>query len=55
MNAGPAVEALDLVKHFDDTVAVDDISFEVPQGTRARPARAQRRRQDHDGPDDDDA
>ena len=33
MNAGPAVEAIDLVKHFDDTVAVDDVSFAVPQGT----------------------
>ena len=33
MNAAPAVEALHLVKHFDDTVAVDDISFEVPQGS----------------------
>jgi ABC-2 type transport system ATP-binding protein len=33
MNAGPAVEAINLVKHFDDTVAVDDVSFEVPQGT----------------------
>ena len=33
MNAAPAVEALHLVKHFDDTVAVDDVSFEVPQGT----------------------
>jgi ABC-2 type transport system ATP-binding protein len=33
MKAGPAVEAINLVKHFDDTVAVDDVSFEVPQGT----------------------
>src|SRR5688572_7915334 len=33
MNAAPAVEAVNLVKHFDDTVAVDDVSFEVPQGT----------------------
>jgi ABC-2 type transport system ATP-binding protein len=33
MNAGPAVEALNLVKHFDDTVAVDDVSFVVPRGT----------------------
>jgi len=33
MDAGPAVEAINLVKHFDDTVAVDDVSFEVPQGT----------------------
>jgi ABC-2 type transport system ATP-binding protein len=33
MNLGPAVEALNLVKHFDDTVAVDDVSFEVPPGT----------------------
>jgi ABC-2 type transport system ATP-binding protein len=33
MNLGPAVEAIDLVKHFDDTVAVDGVSFAVPQGT----------------------
>ena len=33
MNLGPAVEALHLIKHFDETVAVDDVSFEVPQGT----------------------
>ena len=33
MNSAPAVEAINLVKHFDDTVAVDDVSFEVPQGT----------------------
>jgi ABC-2 type transport system ATP-binding protein len=28
-----AVEAVDLVKQFDDTVAVDGVSFVVPQGT----------------------
>ena len=28
-----AVEAIDLVKQFDDTVAVDGVSFVVPQGT----------------------
>ena len=28
-----AIEAEHLVKHFDDTVAVDDVSFSVPQGT----------------------
>jgi ABC-2 type transport system ATP-binding protein len=33
MDLGPAVEAIDLVKHFDDTVAVDGVSFAVPQGT----------------------
>ena len=33
MNAGPAVEAIDLVKHFGDNVAVDGVSFVVPQGT----------------------
>ena len=33
MNSAPAVEDINLVKHFDDTVAVDDVSFEVPQGT----------------------
>ena len=31
--AGPAVEAIDLVKRFGDTVAVDDISFSVPAGS----------------------
>jgi ABC-2 type transport system ATP-binding protein len=31
---GPAIEAVDLVKRFgDDTVAVDGVSFSVPQGT----------------------
>jgi ABC-2 type transport system ATP-binding protein len=29
----PAVEAVDLVKHFGDTVAVDGISFSVPTGS----------------------
>ena len=29
----PAVEADHLVKHFGETVAVDDVSFAVPQGT----------------------
>jgi ABC-2 type transport system ATP-binding protein len=29
----PAVEAIDLVKHFDDTVAVDGVSFSVPSGS----------------------
>ena len=33
MNAGPAIEAVDLVKKFDDNVAVDGVSFVVPQGT----------------------
>src|SRR4051794_16489691 len=32
MNA-PAVEAIDLVKKFDETVAVDHVSFSVPPGT----------------------
>ncbi|WP_181310445.1 ATP-binding cassette domain-containing protein [Nocardioides campestrisoli] len=32
-SSGPAVEALDLVKHFDDTVAVDGVSFSVPAGS----------------------
>ena len=31
--AVPAVEAIDLVKKFDDTVAVDGISFSVPTGS----------------------
>jgi ABC-2 type transport system ATP-binding protein len=33
MNTGPAIEAIDLVKRFDDNVAVDGVSFVVPQGT----------------------
>ena len=28
-----AIEAVDLVKHYGDTVAVDGVSFEVPRGT----------------------
>src|SRR6476661_528024 len=31
--SGYAVEAVDLVKHFDETVAVDGVSFEVPEGS----------------------
>jgi ABC-2 type transport system ATP-binding protein len=33
MNVIPAVEAVDLVKHFGDHVAVDGVSFVVPQGS----------------------
>jgi ABC-2 type transport system ATP-binding protein len=33
MNATPAVEASDLVKHFGESVAVDGVSFVVPQGS----------------------
>ena len=33
MSPQPAVEAIDLVKQFDDNTAVDGVSFEVPQGT----------------------
>jgi ABC-2 type transport system ATP-binding protein len=33
MSSRPAVEAIDLVKRFGDTVAVDHVSFVVPQGT----------------------
>ncbi len=33
MNVPPAVEAIDLVKHFDGTKAVDGVSFVVPQGS----------------------
>ncbi|MEZ5093691.1 ATP-binding cassette domain-containing protein [Nocardioides sp.] len=29
----PAIEAVDLVKHFGETVAVDGVSFSVPTGT----------------------
>ena len=31
--SSPAVEADHLVKHFDETVAVDDVSFSVPEGS----------------------
>ena len=33
MTAGPAVEAVELVKHFGETRAVDGVSFVVPAGT----------------------
>ena len=33
MTSSLAVEAIDLVKHFGDTVAVDGVSFGVPQGS----------------------
>jgi ABC-2 type transport system ATP-binding protein len=33
MSASPAVEAIDLVKHFGETRAVDGVSFVVPEGT----------------------
>src|SRR3954471_11040856 len=33
MTQQPAVEAIDLVKQFDDNTAVDGVSFVVPQGT----------------------
>jgi ABC-2 type transport system ATP-binding protein len=32
-SASPAIEAIDLVKRFGDTVAVDGVSFSVPQGS----------------------
>ena len=33
MTHSPAIEAVGLVKHFGDTVAVDDVSFVVPEGS----------------------
>ncbi|QZY28234.1 ATP-binding cassette domain-containing protein [Nocardioides coralli] len=33
MTGNPAIEAVELVKHFGETVAVDGVSFEVPRGT----------------------
>ena len=33
MSVTPAVEAIDLVKHFGDNAAVDGVSFVVPEGT----------------------
>ncbi len=32
-SGAPAIEAVDLVKHFGETVAVDGVSFEVPEGS----------------------
>jgi ABC-2 type transport system ATP-binding protein len=32
-SSSPAIEAVNLVKHFGETVAVDDVSFEVAQGS----------------------
>ena len=50
MTTTPAVEAIDLVKHFGETRAVDGVSFVGSRGHGPRPARAQRRGQDHVGP-----
>ncbi|MDT5241209.1 MAG: type transport system ATP-binding protein [Mycobacterium sp.] len=33
MTTGPAIEAIDLVKQFGESTAVDGVSFAVPQGT----------------------
>jgi ABC-2 type transport system ATP-binding protein len=33
ISQGPAIEAIDLVKRFGDHLAVDGVSFSVPQGT----------------------
>src|SRR5687767_1890903 len=33
MSSGPAIEADNLVKRFGETLAVDDVSFSVPEGT----------------------
>ncbi|MDQ3479792.1 MAG: ATP-binding cassette domain-containing protein, partial [Actinomycetota bacterium] len=33
MTRGLAVEAIDLVKRFDETVAVDGVSFSIPAGS----------------------
>jgi ABC-2 type transport system ATP-binding protein len=33
VTSSPAIEALDLVKHYGETVAVGGVSFEVPRGT----------------------
>ncbi|MGI8887518.1 MAG: ATP-binding cassette domain-containing protein [Nocardioidaceae bacterium] len=33
MMEGAAVEAIDLVKHFGETVAVDGVSFSIPEGS----------------------
>ena len=53
--SAPAIEAVDLVKTFDDFTAVDGVSFSVPAGHGLLDARPQRRGQDHHGADDDDA
>ena len=33
MSPRPAIEADNLVKHFGETVAVDGVSFSVPEGS----------------------
>ena len=45
----PRFVADGLVKRFGDVTALGGVSFEVPVGPRARPARAERRGQDHVG------
>ena len=39
-----------LVKRYGEVTALDGLDLSVPAGHRARPARPQRRRQDHRGP-----
>ena len=43
----PAVEVSGLVKRYGSTTAVDGLDLRLAAGSRARPARPERRRQDH--------
>ena len=47
--SGSAIVVEDLGKSFGDVEALKGVSFDVPVGTRARPARPERRRQDDRG------
>ena len=49
--SAPAIETSGLVKIFGDNRAVDGVDLTVPARHRLRPARTQRRRQDHGGTD----
>ncbi len=45
------IEVNNLTKRYGGTTVVKGISFAVARGRDFRPARAERRRQDHDHPD----
>ena len=50
--AEPAIDIQQVRKSFDGHVAVRNLSLQVPSRNCLRPARPQRRRQDHDDPHD---
>ena len=41
------LEVREVSKHYGPTLALDRVSFDVQRGRGFRPARSQRRRQDH--------